>query len=276
MTEEAVEIRAALLALRRTSGLPVAFGGTVTGQESLRIRELTGNATESLRGLSVVSGNGLGGKAVALARPFAVVDYRSARTISHEYDGAVTAEGLCSVVAVPVVVGRTVRAVLYGALRQPLPLGDRTISAVVAAARGLEQSLAVRYETERLLTRLDAPAAQPAWEEVRQVHSELRALAGEIEDARLRARLHGVCSRLASASATPGDHPVLSGRPGLSPRETDVLALVATGCTNTDAAERLGLRMETVKSYLRSAMRKLGTHTRLEAVVTARRAGLLP
>jgi DNA-binding CsgD family transcriptional regulator len=51
---------------------------------------------------------------------------------------------------------------------------------------------------------------------------------------------------------------------------------VASGATNAAAADRLRLRPETVKSYLRSAMRKLGAHTRLEAVVAARRAGLLP
>jgi DNA-binding CsgD family transcriptional regulator len=56
----------------------------------------------------------------------------------------------------------------------------------------------------------------------------------------------------------------------------DVLACVAAGATNGGAAARLGLRPETVKGYLRSAMRKLGAHTRLEAVVAARRAGLLP
>lgn len=62
----------------------------------------------------------------------------------------------------------------------------------------------------------------------------------------------------------------------LSPRELDVLVCVASGATNGAAAAALGLRPETVKSYLRSAMRKLGAHTRLEAVVAARRAGLLP
>lgn len=71
-----------------------------------------------------------------------------------------------------------------------------------------------------------------------------------------------------------------AGAPGrgvqLAPRELDVLACVAAGATNAVAADRLGLRPETVKGYLRSAMRKLGAHTRLEAVVAARRAGLLP
>jgi DNA-binding CsgD family transcriptional regulator len=81
-----------------------------------------------------------------------------------------------------------------------------------------------------------------------------------------------VCGRLAdAASPSPAARHV-----GLAPREVDVLACVASGATNAAAAQRLGLRAETVKGYLRSAMRKLGAHTRLEAVVAARRAGLLP
>ncbi|NEA00831.1 helix-turn-helix transcriptional regulator, partial [Streptomyces sp. SID10116] len=89
-----------------------------------------------------------------------------------------------------------------------------------------------------------------------------------------RAELLAVCGRLETAALLPGhprDRPV-----ALAPREVDVLSCVAAGVTNATAAERLGLRPETVKGYLRSAMRKLGAHTRLEAVVAARREGLLP
>jgi DNA-binding CsgD family transcriptional regulator len=69
-----------------------------------------------------------------------------------------------------------------------------------------------------------------------------------------------------------------SGGPAatLSARELDVLAQVALGCTNAEAAKRLSLKPETVKSYLRSATAKLGAHTRHEAVAKARRARLLP
>ena len=62
----------------------------------------------------------------------------------------------------------------------------------------------------------------------------------------------------------------------LSPRELDVLAQIALGCTNTEAAQRLSLKPETVKSYLRSAATKLGTHTRHEAVSKARQLRLIP
>jgi DNA-binding CsgD family transcriptional regulator len=276
--DEAAEIRAALLRLRRATGLPVAFGGLLDDGRQLRIAELTGAATDALRGLVIRPGNGLGRMTMALSRPCAVTDYPSARHISHEYDAAVAAEGLRSVVAVPVVVRGTVRGLLYGALRRPLVLGDRVLDAAVAAARDVEQALAVRDEAERLLGCAGPSAAAPgptpgAWETVREAHGELRALAPRIADRALREELLAVCGRLATANADgPGGGKDVS----LTPRELDVLGCVASGATNAVAAARLGVRPETVKAYLRSAMRKLGARTRLEAVVSARRAGLLP
>ncbi|MYV50564.1 LuxR C-terminal-related transcriptional regulator [Streptomyces sp. SID2888] len=272
---EAVQVRGALVRLRRATGLPVAFGGLVeNGRRQMRISELNGNATTALSSLAVVSGNGLGGKVVALSRPCAVTDYSASRQISHEYDVAVATEGLKSVLAVPVVVRRRVRGVLYGALRTAQPLGDRVLNAAVAAARDVEQSLVAREEARALLGAVREPEAPAgaAWERVRDAHGALRSLAQRIEDPVLRAELLAVCGRLAGAGA-----PVRSARAAhLAPREVDVLSCVAGGSTNAATAELLGLRPETVKAYLRSAMRKLGAHTRWEAVVAARRAGVLP
>ena len=269
----AVEIRNALVRLRRTTGLPVAFGGLVEpGRQHVRISELSGAATTALSGLPVTSGNGLGGRAVALARPCAVPDYSSSRQISHEYDVPVAAEGLRSVLAVPVVVRRRVRGVLYGALRTAEPLGDRTLDAAMQAARDVEQTLVVRDEVGDLFASATASVREPesgaAREQVREAHAALRALASRIADPALRAELLEACALLAPRA------PRAAVR--LTPRELDVLACTAAGATNAAASERLGLRPETVKSYLRSAMRKLGAHTRGEAVAAARRAGLLP
>ncbi|OIJ65216.1 helix-turn-helix transcriptional regulator [Streptomyces mangrovisoli] len=276
-TAGAVEIRGALARLRRATGLPVAFGGLVEpGRQQVRISELSGTATRSLLSLVVTSGNGLGGKAAALARPCAVADYSVSRQISHEYDVPVAAEGLRSVLAVPVVVRRRVRGVLYGALRTAQPLGDRTLGAAVEAARDLEQALvvrdearAVREEARGLLAGARAePGAGAAWEQVREAHAALRSLAPRIVDPALRAELLAACGLLTGGG--------LPQEVALAPRELDVLTWVAAGATNAVAAERLGLRPETVKGYLRSAMRKLGAHTRGEAVSSARRAGVLP
>ena len=274
MGDDAGAVRAAVLSLHRTTGLPMVFGGALAGQERFRITELVGNSTGSLKGLTIRQGSGLGGKAMALGRPVWVSNYPRAATISHDYDAPVAAEGLLSIVAVPVVVRRRCRGVLYGALREPLSLADRVIAAAVEAARDLEQELAVRDEADEALAHLQ-PACDPTarWEEVRAVHAELRGLAEQVTDAGVRDRLLAASTRLAAATSPDGMRPP---GPALTPRELDVLSYIAIGCTNADAAQRLGLLPETVKSYLRSAMRKLGAHTRLEAVAAARRAGLLP
>ncbi|NUS09841.1 MAG: GAF domain-containing protein, partial [Streptomyces sp.] len=180
--------------MRRSGMLPVAFGGLLSGAGApfFRITELSGADTGSLRGLQVRTGNGLGGKTLALRRPYAVTDYGASRTISHEYDAAVAGEGLRSVLAVPIVVQRQVRGVLYGALRQPFAIGDRPLSAAMDAARDLEQALVIRDEARRLLASCQPPvaAADPrAWEEVRAAHCELRALAVRIADPQLRREL---------------------------------------------------------------------------------------
>ncbi|MGX1225312.1 response regulator transcription factor [Streptomyces ambofaciens] len=268
---DAAQIRNALVRLRRTTGLPVAFGGLVeSGRRQVRISELSGTATTALSALAVTAGNGLGGRAVALSRPCAVTDYSVSRQISHEYDLPVAAEGLRSVLAVPVVVRRRVRGVLYGALRTARPLGDRTLGAAVAAARDAEQALVLREEADELLAAAaPGPAGGAAWEQVREAHAALRALAPRITDPALRDELLRACGLLMA-----GDGPVPG--PRLAPREVDVLACVAAGATNGEAAERLGVGAETVKSYLRSAMRKLGARTRTEAVASARRTGWLP
>ncbi|MDL4773242.1 helix-turn-helix transcriptional regulator [Actinomadura xylanilytica] len=305
MGDDAGAVRSAVLSLHRATGLPMVFGGALNGRDRLRITELVGHTTDSLDGLVVRQGNGLGGKAMAMGRPVWVSDYPRATAISHDYDRPVGREGLLSIVAVPIVVRRHVRGVLYGALREPLSLADRVVTAAMQAARDLEQDLAVQDRADQALAAAwreavppcgggppagDGRAGSPAarWEEVRAVHADLRGLAEQVRDPHTRERLREASVRLAAAgrlTAAPPDR--AAGRPGpadpgspprpvLSPRELDVLSHVAVGCTNAEAARRLGLLPETVKSYLRSAMRKLDSHTRLEAVTTARRAGLLP
>ncbi|WP_336081475.1 LuxR C-terminal-related transcriptional regulator [Nocardia sp. SSK8] len=256
--------------------VPVVFGGPVH-DDTLILTEFVGTLTTGMRGLSVLRTSGLGGQAVEYRRPAAVADYRGASTITHHYDGPVVGEGLRSVMAVPIVVGDRARAVLYAATRSVGPLGDRTADVLVQAGRRLATEIAVRDEVDRRVRLLELAAPAPvttaaAAEELREIHAELRALSAGIDDSALRGQLTGVCARLTG---------VLTGEPAadaprLSRRELDVLAQVALGCTNQEAALRLSLGPETVKSYLRQAMTKLDAGTRHEAVALARRHGLLP
>jgi DNA-binding NarL/FixJ family response regulator len=60
------------------------------------------------------------------------------------------------------------------------------------------------------------------------------------------------------------DHPVLA--PSLTGREEQVLRLVATGLSNGQIAEHLGLRPQTVKNHVGRVFEKLDVHSRLELV----------
>jgi DNA-binding NarL/FixJ family response regulator len=69
------------------------------------------------------------------------------------------------------------------------------------------------------------------------------------------------------------------GRPGygdrLSPREREVVRLVAGGQTNREIAQSLVLSLRTVDSHLQSAMRKLHVTSRTELAVTAVEARII-
>ncbi|MGY4100545.1 response regulator transcription factor [Nocardia sp. R16R-3T] len=269
-------LRAEIRWVANKAGVPVVFGGEVHN-DALLLTEFVGTVTNALHGLAVLRASGLGGRVMDMRRPASVADYRSASDITHHYDGPVSGERIRSVVAVPVVVDDRSRAVLYAATRGGTPLGDRTTDLIVAASRRLATEITIRDEVDRRLHLLEmtapAPDAAPAIaEELREINAELRGAARSAEDERLRERLHSVCERLTRVLV--GDRP--ADAPRLSGRELDVLAQIALGCTNHEVAQHLSLGPETVKSYLRNAMSKLDAHSRHEAVVTARRLGLLP
>lgn len=62
---------------------------------------------------------------------------------------------------------------------------------------------------------------------------------------------------------------------GLSAREAQVLDLVTRGMSNHDIAQQLFIGEETVKSHVRSILRKLGVQDRTQAVSVALREGIV-
>ncbi len=264
-------VRAELRRIGTEGAVPVMFGGEVH-DDALLLTEFYGTRTGRLRGLVVRSTLGLGGASMVSGQPLAVADYRRAPSITHDYDMPVLSEGIRSILSVPVVVDGQTRAVLYGAYRSAAPFGGRAIDLMMTSAQRLADELAIRDEVDRRLRLQQAPSTDTVVnaEHIREVHAELRRLAAGGEHV-APAHLGHLADRLAEA---------LAGGPApaspLSPRELDVLTQIALGCTNTEAAQRLSLKPETVKSYLRSAATKIGTHTRHEAVSKARQLRLIP
>jgi DNA-binding CsgD family transcriptional regulator len=284
-------VRAALRKVKAETGLPVTMAGECD-LDTVVLNEFIGMRTNLLKDLRITSGEGLGGRALSTARPLAVPDYGTSSGITHEYVDLVRREGLRAMVAVPVVVNRVVRVILYGAVRHATPLGDTIKSSILGSVRELTEEIRVRDEVARRLDQVEVARAEVKTEIggterelLRQLHGELRAIAAHIVDPELRTRLTQAGNTLASVGrpAESGDTP--SGlsfatahlpAAALSAREVDVLSQVALGCTNAEVAAQLLLAPETVKAYLRSAASKLGTSSRLEAVARARLLGYLP
>ncbi len=93
-----------------------------------------------------------------------------------------------------------------------------------------------------------------------------------------QAYLHPHITRLImerSSSKLAQQGPQHRGHPRLTRREQEILALMATTATNREIAERLVLSEETVRSHVKSILRKLQKPSRTQAVVEALRLGLI-
>ena len=261
MKDDEDAVRSALSSLKTATGIPVTMYATVLADNRLQINQWVGLRTPALQNLVIEPGIGVGGRVL---------------TTRHELDTYIQDEGLHSIVAVPVIVTREIRGVLYVGVHPPVRLGDKVIEEVTMTARSLEQDLAVNAAARRAEGVRGGAAPKQGrmmngaeWEQIRSTHSKLRMLANRIEQDDIRAELEDLCDQMVA--------PVrVKQTTKLSARELDVLSCVALGHTNVEAAEEMGIGAETVKSYLRSVMRKLGAHTRYEAVNAARRIGALP
>ncbi|OZF57590.1 hypothetical protein CH293_02395 [Rhodococcus sp. 14-2470-1b] len=263
--------------LRRQAGMDMVFGGPVhRGAAAMEITDLTGVRTRSAVNLVVRNGEGLGGKALRLARPVSVADYFSAQGITHVYDHAVRPEAIETLAALPIVVDRTPRILVYLAARTHVPLGDRWFDSFTPFIRRLERDIAVEDEVSRRMSllRTRTPADQPALSraDMCDIARELTELAVAVEDDVLRRRIEAIGNRFA-----PIEMSIAGGAPPMTlrPREIDVLTEIARGSSNKDVGEALGLLPNTVKSYLKSAMRKLHAGNRMQAVLIARERGLI-
>jgi DNA-binding NarL/FixJ family response regulator len=150
----------------------------------------------------------------------------------------------------------------------------------------------VLYDLERLATApaaelpklLAAPAAVVAFEVVDRPDLTQQALALGVTDSVppgvTAVQLLDVLRRAArgegtSAAAYRADrHADALRRYGLTEREASVLALIAAGMSNEEIAGHLYLSINSVKTYIRQAYRRIDVGSRSEAVLWAVRHGL--
>ena len=266
-------LRRAGRSLRSRGRIPVVFGG-LRDDRGIRVSTTSGAATARLTTIVVRPDRGLGGRSWSSGQPQAVPDYARASDITHDFDPQILGEGITGLAVAPILVGDQVAGLLYAGYRAELVrASDLDLLSDEAAAVGREllvRDLAeervrvIRARESPLPPGLAAPAPSPPG--LTEVFARLRQVAARTTDPETARELR----EITGAPAAPG------GGLRLTTRQVDVLALVALGLTNEGIAASLGLSQLTVKSYLRSAMARLGARTRFQAVVEARRAGLLP
>jgi DNA-binding NarL/FixJ family response regulator len=108
---------------------------------------------------------------------------------------------------------------------------------------------------------------------IRQAAEGHMVLSGEVAQAliaHVRAGADATAADLENESRAPS-----SEEPALSPREAEVLRLIAEGADNTAIGAALSISPHTVKQYVANIFEKLGVRSRVQAAVHAVRAGLV-
>jgi DNA-binding CsgD family transcriptional regulator len=153
-------------------------------------------------------------------------------------------------------------------------------AAAVASTRAMNELLPLAYALSRHAEALaaaggSAAAAAAAGEAVDLARGMGAApLIEQLEALIRRARL-----QLAAAEApAPDDRAAVRDeleRLGLTPREAEVLRLVAEGLSNSQIAEKLFISRKTASVHVSNILAKLGVSTRVEAAALAHRRGLV-
>ncbi|WP_290052662.1 GAF domain-containing sensor histidine kinase [Amycolatopsis solani] len=196
--------------IREAVGAKAGFVGELTEPGLAVIRWMSGNRTDALQDLEVSTGQGVGGRVLALGRPVRVTDYVSAPTITHHFDVQVRGEGLAALLAVPIVARGETVAIAYAAMREPADFGDDAVRRMeeVACQAGAALHLARVAETDR--------AAAVAGERLRMqsaLHDSVGALLFSIgvQVRDLTADLHGNPGLAARLQRLEGDVSAAAG-----------------------------------------------------------------
>lgn len=268
-------IKASLRCVHGARTSSVTFGGIFHGPD-LAITEVFGGRTRALNNLTVPVGQGIGGRAALEGRPIGAGNYFQSSRFTHEFDSFVRKEAILSIYAMPVIVDKKPRGMLYTSTRGGDGIGEQIVEETVKVAAEISREIKIRDEVDRRAQFLEqVPYLGEAdyrdmIDVVRTAYAELIGLANSDIDDDLAANLRSIASGLERGRETS------TAVPELTLREREVLSQVAMGCSYAEVANRLSLKPVTVKGYMRTILAKLHVHNRREAVVTARKFGLIP
>ena len=254
------------------------FGGEVQ-DGTLHLSEFVGTRTNNLKGLAIPPRSGMGGRVVAQGSPITVNDYGNSQSITHHFDRPVLSEGLHSIIAVPVMVSGKSRAVLYAAIRDSAPLGDRTADVMVGASRRLGMEFANPRRSRSVACNYCRPPPRlPPTVCLRKRSAEstpnYRSVAQTVTDTDLQTKLRGLSQRLANLLRPTADDRI---RRHAHPRVKWTFSLRSHSAAPTSKpANGFPFARKQSRAICEARWESWTASSRHEAVVTARRLGLLP
>jgi DNA-binding CsgD family transcriptional regulator len=203
--------------------------------------------------LEVHPGDGVASRVLNLGGAVALKNYAlESGSSEHLIDVFVRQEGACGMLAVPIHRDGSVIGVLYAGVRRPEYIGDRGRTGLHNLAKLFAATLP-----------FSAPDAAVA---IDNSDSNSSSPTPSSPD--------GCCPQLKNSSANGSSHPALLGG-DLSEREKSILTLLSQGISTKEIAVSEFLALNTVRSYIQSALWKLGANSRLQAVAIAREVGLI-
>ena len=269
------------------TGVDVAWVGEPDGTDRIVLQHAVNATAGLINGLVVPEGAGLGGRVLTARRPLWVSDYCTSPNITHQFRTQASAEGLKSMIAVPITFDGQLLGVLYGANRHEAEYGDRitlaleqiaarTAAAQVVAERAKHAAeVAVHEERRRMALELHDTVGAMLF----TLGAGIRRLGAESQlDDRTRARVSAIEQQAAEAAvALRGSLRVLSAAPeqvalGVALREHCTAFQARTGTTArmitlTELPALPSSRVKALADAAREALLNAEKHARANSVV---------
>ncbi|GAA2785138.1 GAF domain-containing sensor histidine kinase [Saccharopolyspora taberi] len=192
LLDDTAALRGLAQRIREECGAHIGLAGPVESERLLVLRQWNGTWATGLHDLHVPMGLGLGGKCFAELRPVWVDDYCASELITHDFDGPISADGIRTMMAVPMIRAGRVHGVVYAAMREVTDFSGRQLDAAVAVADSgglaLQTASAARRQRETAAATERRRIASALHD---SVGAQLFRLGAELRDLREHARTEG-------------------------------------------------------------------------------------
>jgi signal transduction histidine kinase len=149
LLDSTAALRGLAARIREICGAHIGLAGPIESEDLLVLRQWNGTQASGLHDLHVPPGIGLGGLAFSELQPVWVHDYTTSDLITHDFDFAISADGIKTMLAVPMVRSGRIYGVVYAAMRELTEFSDRQLDGAINVARSGALALQTAADAQR-------------------------------------------------------------------------------------------------------------------------------